>query len=140
VERAILWSRECGVCGVCLYATDVADDGFVVREGDDVAGGNDVVCADECRAVAIGHDGQCVGSDMGDLLDGFGFHVAVSGWRGANIGFPFWRGHKESARGGCSVENCVGVVRGGMDIMYGCLCVCDTMSVCCRCGDWLPVL
>ena len=57
MERAIFWSRECGVCGVRLYATEVADDGFVVCEGDDVAGGKYVVYADKCRAVAIGYDG-----------------------------------------------------------------------------------
>ena len=102
----------------------------MVYLGDDVAGGNNVVYADECCAVAIGYNGQCAESDMGDLLDGFGFHVAVSdsctGWHGANIGFPFWRGHEESARGGCyhcsAVEDCIGVVRGGMDILYSCLC------------------
>ena len=141
MERAILCSRECGVCGVCLYATDVADDGFVVREGDDVAGGNDVVYADECRAVAIGYDGQCVGSDMGDLLDGFGFHVAVSGWRGANIGFPFWRGHEESARGGCSVRT---ALESSGEVWISCTVVCVFAVPCpyavgavtgCRCCD-----
>ena len=53
MERAILCSRECGVCGVCLYATDVADDGFVVREGDDVTGGDDVVDAYEGSPIAV---------------------------------------------------------------------------------------
>ena len=39
-----------------VSAADVADDGLVVREGDDVAGGDDVVHADECGAISIGYD------------------------------------------------------------------------------------
>ena len=79
----------------------------------------------ECRAVAIGHDGKRVGADMRDLLDGSCFNVAVSdscaGWRGANVGFPFWIGHKESARSSGRKDR-VGVVRGGMDVLCDCLC------------------
>ncbi len=79
----------------------------------------------ECRAVAIGYDGKRVEADMRDLLDGSCFNVAVSdscaGWRGANVGFPFWIGHKESTRSS-GREDRVGVVRGGMDVLCDCLC------------------
>ena len=37
-------------------AADVADDGFVVREGDDVSGGDDVVYAYEGGSVAVQDD------------------------------------------------------------------------------------
>ena len=37
-------------------AADVADDGFVVREGDDVSGGDDVVYAYEGGPVAVRDD------------------------------------------------------------------------------------
>ena len=40
----------------CVGATDVADDGFVVREGDDVSGGDDVVYAYEGGPVAVRDD------------------------------------------------------------------------------------
>ena len=80
----------------------------------------------ECRAVAIGYDG----ADIRDILDGSCFNVAVSdscaGLRGANVGFPFWIGHKKSARSSgyhcTAVEDRVGVVRGGMDVLCDCLC------------------
>ena len=40
----------------CVGAADVADDGFVVREGDDVSGGDDVVYANEGGPVAVRDD------------------------------------------------------------------------------------
>ena len=39
----------------CVCAADVADDGFVVGECNDMAGGNDVVYADESCAVSVGY-------------------------------------------------------------------------------------
>ena len=40
----------------CVGAANVADDGFVVREGDDVSGGDDVVYANEGGPVAVRDD------------------------------------------------------------------------------------
>ncbi len=39
----------------CVCAADVADEGFVVGECNDMAGGNNVVYADESRAVSVGY-------------------------------------------------------------------------------------
>ena len=39
----------------CVCAADVADDGFVVGECNDMAGGNDVMYADESCAVSVGY-------------------------------------------------------------------------------------
>ena len=67
---------------------------------------------------------------MGDFFDGLGFHVAVAdGWCGwANVELPFRGGHEEAAGGGShhgtTVKDCVGVVRGGMNVLHECLCAC----------------
>ena len=104
----------------------------MVRKGYDVAGGDDVVHADECGAISIGYDRQGVGSDVGYFFDGLCFHIAIAdgcsgrGW--ANVGFPLRGGHEEMAGGGghhgTTVKDCVGVVGGGMDVLHKCLCAC----------------
>jgi hypothetical protein len=40
----------------CVCAADVADDGFMIGECDDMAGGNDVVYAYEGCAVSVGYN------------------------------------------------------------------------------------
>ena len=95
----------------CVCAGDIADDGFVVGECDNVAGGNDVVHTDECCAVSIWYYGERVGSDMGCFFDGFCFHVAVadgcSRWCWADVRFPFGGIHKEATGGSC--QHCTAV-------------------------------
>ena len=80
----------------CVCAADVADDGFVVGECNDMAGGNDVVYADESCAVSVGYHREWVGSNVGYLFNRFCLHVAVSDggtwWGGADVRFPLWGG------------------------------------------------
>ncbi len=97
-----------------------------------MAGGDDVVHADECGAISFGYDRQGVGSDVEYFFDGFCFHVAITdgcsgrGW--ANVGLPFRGGHEETvgsgSHHGTAIEDCVGIVGGGMDILHKCLCAC----------------
>ena len=78
--------------------SDVADDGFMVGECDDMAGGNDVVYAYEGCAVSVGCHRERVGSDVGCLFDWFRLHVTVpdggSWWGGAVVRFPLGGGGK----------------------------------------------
>jgi hypothetical protein len=73
----------------CICAADVADDGFMVGECNDMAGKDNVMYAYEGCAVSVGYHRERVGSDVGCLFDRFRLHVAVpdggSWWGGADV-------------------------------------------------------